>query len=122
MVLRSERGGEFYSDDLKEFSQEHGIRRLLTASCSAQQNSVAERKNLTIVEMAKSMLKEKGMPETFWAVNTTVSILNRSPTKAVLNRTPFEAWFGEKPVISHMKVLGSFCYAHVRAEKKIKMG
>lgn len=74
--------------------------------------------------MAKSMLKEKGMPDTFWAeaVNTAVSILNKSPTKAVLNRTPFEAWFGEKPVISHMKVFGSFCYAHVRAEKKIKMG
>lgn len=59
----------------------------MTASCSAQQNGVAERKNLTIIEMAKSMLKEKGMPDTFWAeaVNTAVSILNRSPTKAEPN-------------------------------------
>lgn len=44
-MLRSDRGGEFYSDDFKEFCQEHGIRRQLTASCSAQQNGVAERKN-----------------------------------------------------------------------------
>lgn len=63
------------------------------------------------------------MPDTFFwaeAVNTAVSILNRSPTKAVLNRTPFEAWFGEKPVISHMKVFGCVCYAHVPAEKRSK--
>ena len=54
---------------------------------SPQQNGVAERKNRTIMEIAKAMLKEKGVPNIFWAeaINTAVYILNRRPTKAVPN-------------------------------------
>ncbi|CBI25786.3 unnamed protein product, partial [Vitis vinifera] len=40
----------------------NGIKRQLTASYTPQQNGVAERKNRTIVEMAKSFLKGKGLP------------------------------------------------------------
>jgi hypothetical protein len=54
----------------------------LTAGYTSQQNGIAERKNRTIVEMARSMLKDKEMPNDFWAkaVNTAVYILNRCPT------------------------------------------
>ncbi|XP_022849751.1 uncharacterized protein LOC111371808 [Olea europaea var. sylvestris] len=71
----------------------NGIKRQLTVSRTPQQNGVAERKNRTIVEMARSMLKGKGLPNLYWAeaVNTAVYILNRSPTKAVRNKTPYEA-------------------------------
>jgi transposase InsO family protein len=66
----------------------NGIKRHITASYTPQQNGVAERKNRTIVEMAKSMLKGKGLPNMFWAeaVATAVYLLNRSPTKAVKKR------------------------------------
>ncbi|GKD84513.1 retrovirus-related pol polyprotein from transposon TNT 1-94, partial [Tanacetum coccineum] len=52
-----------------------------------------------MMEMARSMLKEKKLPDNLWAeaVATAVYLLNLSPTKAVLNRTPFEAWRGVKP-------------------------
>nr|KYP39285.1 Retrovirus-related Pol polyprotein from transposon TNT 1-94 [Cajanus cajan] len=52
---------------------------------SPQQNGVFERKNRTVMEMARSMLKEKGLPNTFWAevVYIDVYILNRCPTKVV---------------------------------------
>ncbi|GKV51302.1 hypothetical protein SLEP1_g57970 [Rubroshorea leprosula] len=52
-----------------------------------EQNEVAERKNRTVVEMARSMLNEKKLPQIFWAeaVATAVHILNISPTKAVHN-------------------------------------
>jgi len=45
------------------------------------------------MEMAKSMLFEKGMPKEFWpeAVNTAVYLLNRCPKRVVWNMTPFEA-------------------------------
>jgi hypothetical protein len=56
-------------------------------------NGVAERNNRTIVELARSMMKSKGLPNLFWAetVAPTVYLLNLSPAKAVINRTPFEA-------------------------------
>ena len=44
----------------------HGIKKELTAGYTPQQNGVVERKNRTIVEMARSMMKEKGLPSEFW--------------------------------------------------------
>jgi transposase InsO family protein len=97
----------------------NGIKRQLTASYTPQQNGVAERKNRTIVEMAKSMLKGKGLPNMFWAeaVATAVYLLNRSPTKAVKKRTPYEAWSGRKPEVSHFRIFGSIAYVHIPSEK-----
>ncbi|CAL2259464.1 unnamed protein product [Prunus armeniaca] len=78
-------------------------------------NGVAKRKNRTVVEMAKSMLHEKGLPYKFWAeaVNTAVYILNRCPSKSLKKVTPFEAYTGRKPGIAHLKIFGSLCYVHV---------
>nr|GEU40886.1 retrovirus-related Pol polyprotein from transposon TNT 1-94 [Tanacetum cinerariifolium] len=72
------------------------------APYTPEQNGVAERKNRTVVEMARSMLKQKGMPDSFWAegVAAAVHILNISPTKAVWCQTPYEAWNGKKTLIS----------------------
>ncbi|CAL2244033.1 unnamed protein product [Prunus armeniaca] len=63
------------------------------------QNGVVERKNRTVVEMAKAMLHEKELPYYLWAeaVHTAVYILNRCPTKALRDKTPFEAYSTRKP-------------------------
>lgn len=99
-----------------------GIIRQLTVSRTPQQNSVAERKNRTIVEMARSMLKGKGLPNLYWAeaVNTAVYILNRSPTKAVRNKTPYEAWNKKKPMVDHFKIFGSTAYALIPSQNREK--
>jgi hypothetical protein len=65
------------------YCAEEGMQRHLSAPYSPQQNGVVERRNQTIVGMARSMLKARKVPSTFWgeAVSTAVFILNRSPTK-----------------------------------------
>ncbi|KAG8481669.1 hypothetical protein CXB51_026598 [Gossypium anomalum] len=55
------------------------------------------------------------------AVNTAVYIQNRLPTKALAHKTPFEAWFGFKPSLAHMKVFGCLCYSQVPAVKRDKL-
>ena len=76
------------------FCREHSIKKELIASYTPQQNGVARRKNRTIVEMERSMMKEKGLPTEFWGevVATTVYLINRFPTKVVCDRIPIEAW------------------------------
>ena len=61
------------------------------------------------MEMARSMLKEKGLPNTFWAevVYTAIYILNRCLTKSVKDKTPIEAWNEKKPSAKHLRVFGS---------------
>ncbi|CAL8165963.1 unnamed protein product [Prunus armeniaca] len=54
-TLRTDRGGEFTSNEFSEFCKSNGIKRELTASYTPQQNGVAERRNRTIVEMARSI-------------------------------------------------------------------
>lgn len=91
--LKSERGGQFLSSEFIQFCEDHGIQRQLTMAYTPQQNGVLEKKNRTVVEMAKSMLHEKGIPYFLWAeaVLTAVYILNKCPTKALNNITPSEA-------------------------------
>jgi hypothetical protein len=43
-------------------------------------------------------------------VVTAISILNRSPTKALNGRTPYEAWHGRKPAVSHLRVFGCLVF------------
>lgn len=87
----------------------------LTVGYAPEQNGVSERKNRTVMETARAMLMEKGLPNTFWAeaVSTAVYLLNRCPTKAVHDKTPVEAWSGRKPSAKHLRVFGCICYTHI---------
>lgn len=64
------------------YCKDNGIQQQLVRH-TPKQNGVAERKNRTIVEMAISMLKGKGLSKKLWAeaVNIAIYILNRSPQK-----------------------------------------
>ena len=76
-----------------KYCEEERIRRELTALYTPEQNGVVERHNRTVVEMARCMLEENKIPNSFWAeaAATAVYLLNLSPTKAVKNQTPYEA-------------------------------
>ena len=69
------------------------------------------------------MLKQMSLTNVYWAdaVHSTVYILNRIPTKMVKNTTPYEAWFCRKPIVSHLKILGSTCYVHIPSELRQKL-
>lgn len=121
--LRTDRGGEFNSEEFNNFCKQNGIKRQLTAAYTPQQNGVAERKNRTVMNMVRSMLSEKKIPKTFWpeAVNWTVYVLNRCPTLVVKNVTPEEAWSGMKPLVAHFRVFGCVAHVHVPDARRTKL-
>ncbi|WVZ95284.1 LOW QUALITY PROTEIN: hypothetical protein U9M48_041069 [Paspalum notatum var. saurae] len=116
-LLWTDRGGEFISMEFGQYCAEVGVERHLSAPYSPQQNGVVERKNQTVVGMARCMLKAKGMPVAFLgeAVTTAVYILNRASTKALDGQTPFEAWHGRKLDVSHLRTFG--CVGYVKVTK-----
>ena len=85
-------------------------------------NGVAEMRNMTLLDMVRSMLSSSKPPKFLWteALKTTTYILNRVPTKAIL-KTPFELFKGLKPSLRRMRVWG--CPSKVRIynpqEKKV---
>ena len=57
-MLRSDRGGEFLAGAFQDVCEKAGIRHHFTAPYSPQQNGVVERKNRTVMEMARALLKK----------------------------------------------------------------
>jgi hypothetical protein len=108
-VVRSYWGGEFMSRDFKELCDEHGIKKEYTIAITPQQNGVVERQNITLHEMARSMIKEKNIGKTYWVeeIHTTVHVLNKSHLKPQSDKTPYELWFGRPASIKHFRVFGS---------------
>lgn len=100
---------EYLSKEFNAFLEEEEIRRQLSVEYSPQQNGVAERANRTLVEMARCMLLQSGIPKSLWAeaVNAAAYIRNRCPTKILENQTPIEAWSNKKPCVGFMRIFSS---------------
>jgi hypothetical protein len=122
-VLRSDNGGEYTSNDFKDFCKEAGIKRELTVSYNPQQNGVAERKNRSIIGSARAMIHDQELPMFLWAeaCNTTVYVHNKSPHRILGDKTPEEAFSGVKPEIGHLRIFGCPIYIHVHVEKRTKL-
>jgi transposase InsO family protein len=107
-MLRTDNNSEFTAAEFTSYCVDEGVQRHYFAPHSPQQNGVIERRNQTVVRMARALLKKRGMSAVFWGevVVTAVYILNRSPTKALNGMTSYEAWHGRKPAVSHLWVFG----------------
>ena len=122
-ALRSDNGGEYISNEFKNFCNKEGIQRELIVPHNPQQNGVIERKNRTIVGVARAMLHDQGLSLHLWAkiCNTTVFVQNRCPHRILGMSTPKEAFTGKKPDVSHFKIFGSYVYVHVTKDTKKKL-
>jgi hypothetical protein len=71
-----------------------------------------DRKNITLVEMARTMLDGHRTPMHFWAdvISTACYISNRIFLRSILHLTPFELRFGRKPSVSHFRPFGCKCF------------
>ncbi|GJR19593.1 putative ribonuclease H-like domain-containing protein [Tanacetum coccineum] len=79
-VIRCDNGTEFKNKEMNQFYERKGIKRELSVARTPQQNGVAERKNRTLVEAARTMLADSKLPTNFWAevVNTACYVQNRN--------------------------------------------
>ncbi|GJT28499.1 retrotransposon protein, putative, ty1-copia subclass [Tanacetum coccineum] len=94
-ALRSDRGGEYISQEFKDYLKDCGIVQQLTPPYTPQHNRVSERRN-----------------------QSATRILNMVPTKKV-DKTPYELWYGKVPNLSYLKVWG--CEALVKRDTPDKL-
>ncbi|GKE70346.1 ribonuclease H-like domain-containing protein, partial [Tanacetum coccineum] len=93
---------------MNEFCEIKGIMRGFSVARTPQQNGVAERKNKTLIEAAKTMLADSKLPTTFWAeaINTACYVQNRVLVIKPHNKTPYELFLGRKLALSFMRPFG----------------
>ena len=115
--FRSDRGGEFISN---EFCIEKGIKRQVSAPGTPRKNGIAERKNISIMDCARTLMIEKSDVIKYCKeeINTIVHTLNREQLKKDSNQTPYKLWYGYKPNVSYLKVFGSKCYSLKEIEER----
>ncbi|GKG19004.1 putative ribonuclease H-like domain-containing protein, partial [Tanacetum coccineum] len=90
-TIRCDNGTEFKNSDVIEFCGLKGIKREYSNARTLQQNGVAERKNRTLIEAARTILADSFLPNTFWteAVSTACYVLNRVLVTKPHNKTPY---------------------------------
>ena len=112
LKVRSDHGGEFENEPFEAFCEKHGIVHEFSSPRTPQQNEVVERKNITLQEMARTMIHENNLPKHFWAeaVNTACYVQNRIYIRPILEKTAYELFKGRKPNISYFHQFGCTCY------------
>ena len=110
-IIRCDNGTEFKNADLNEFCALKGIDRQFSTARSPQQNGVAERRNRTLIEAARTMLIDSGLPLIFWAeaVNTACYVQNHALINKRHMKTPYEIVEGQKPSVQHFRTFGCPC-------------
>jgi len=110
--LFNDNGLEFVSELFNEFCRKRGIKRHRTATYTPQQNGLAERMNMTLLECVRCMLLGAGLSKSFWgeAISTATYFLD-------CLKTPMEGWSGRPADYSNVKIFGALAFAHVKHDK-----
>jgi transposase InsO family protein len=106
--IRSDNGTEFKNSQIEGFLEEEGIKHEFSSPYTPQQNGVVERKNRTLLDMARTMLNEYKTSDRFWveAINTACYSINRLYLHRILKKTSYELLTGKKPNVSYFRVFG----------------
>jgi len=122
--LRSDGGGEYVNQEMREYLSRNGIRHETTTADTPQQNGVAERYNRTLLETVRALMLSAGIPDNLWAeITATATYLrNRLPNRANKNNTsPYELWHEKKPSAQHLRVIWADAYMHIPKHKRSKL-
>ncbi|GJY11983.1 retrovirus-related pol polyprotein from transposon TNT 1-94, partial [Tanacetum coccineum] len=110
--IRIDNGTEFVNQTLPDFYENVSISHQTSAARTPQQNGIVDRRDQTLVEVARTMLIFSKAPLFLWAraINTTCYTQNRSLIRLRYNKTPCELMHDKKSDLSFLHVFGSLCY------------
>lgn len=115
-------GSEFVNSIMDELCKDSGIVFHLTAPYTPEQNGVSERGNQTVVNIARTLMIQSGVPLNFWylACSTAVFLKNRSMTSSLDSEvTPYEMWNFRKPQVDHIRIFGCLVHRLIRKDLRV---
>ncbi|GKB87809.1 ribonuclease H-like domain-containing protein, partial [Tanacetum coccineum] len=110
-----------------------GIIHQTSYAYTPQQNEISERKHRHLLNVARSLLFQGGIPLKFWTqcILTATYLINRLPSSVLNGKSPYEMIYKKSPTLSHLRVFGCLCFATIvnnndklgsRSEKCVMMG
>lgn len=121
MRLRCDRGTEYLNEAFKNYCNTNGIHLEPTMAYSPQQNGKAERLNRTLIERARTILKESKLGKVFWteALYCAAYVINRCPTRN--DFIPHKRWYGTDFDYNRLKIFGCDAYRFIFRHSGDKM-
>jgi hypothetical protein len=120
--IRSDNGTDFKNSQIEGFLEKEGIKHEFSSPYTPQQNGVVERKNRTLLDMARTMLDGYKTPDWFWAeaINTACYSINRLYLHRILKKTSYELLTSKKLNVSYFRVFGSKCFILIKRGRNSK--
>nr|KAJ0213000.1 hypothetical protein LSAT_V11C400157850 [Lactuca sativa] len=112
-TVKSDNGTEFLNNKMRHLFESKGIIHQTSCVHTPQQNGVVERKHRHILNVARSLIFQSGLPLKYWgeAVLTSVFLINRTPTSVLKGASPYELVYKSSPVFDRLRVFGCLCFA-----------
>ncbi|GKB42908.1 putative RNA-directed DNA polymerase [Tanacetum coccineum] len=134
-TVRSDNGTGFVNKKMFDMFFELGIFHQTSCSHTPQQNGIAERKHRHLLNVARSLMFQGGIPLRFWSdcVLTAVYLINKGCIYLYLKfeSIPYELVYNKKPNLSHLRSFGCLCFSTIlnnhdemsfRSEKCVLIG
>ncbi|XP_071740338.1 uncharacterized protein [Rutidosis leptorrhynchoides] len=114
-VLRSDNGTEFVNAKMNLFTSNNGIIHQTSCVHTPQQNGIVERKHRQLLNVARTLMFQGGVPLKFWSdcILTATYLINMLPSSILNGKCPFELVYHKKPNLSHLRVFGCLAFANV---------
>ncbi|GJY72452.1 integrase, catalytic region, zinc finger, CCHC-type containing protein [Tanacetum coccineum] len=122
-TVQNDKGMKFLNKTLHAYFAQEGIGHQTSTAQTPEQNGVVERRNCTLVEVARTMLSAAKVPLFFWAeaIATSCFTQNRSLVIPRHEKTPYHTINGQKLSVKFFHIFGSLCYIVKDGENLDKM-
>ncbi|KAK1410403.1 hypothetical protein QVD17_36940 [Tagetes erecta] len=112
-ICRTDNGTEFVNQKLQSFFDKRGVIHQTSCAYTPQQNGIVERKHRHLLNTARSLMFQGGLPISMWteSVLTAAYLINRTPSSVLNGRTPYELLFGSKPSLKHLRNFGCLVFS-----------
>jgi transposase InsO family protein len=119
-VIRSDNGGEFTSNQWKEYCRTHGIRHETTTAYTPEQNGKAERSVRTLKEGCRTFLIEAALSDRYWAfaVKAFCWVRNMTLTSVSRSQTPYQRFYSKIPDVGNLRIFGCVAFVHINKHER----